>query len=62
MKDILIRAGKTFIQAFLGSLAITLPNCDFTNEAVIKSTLIGAIASGISALMNFIISLIENKK
>lgn len=61
MKDILIRAGKTFIQAFLGSLAITLPNCDFTDEAVIKSTLIGAIASGISALMNLVINLLNKE-
>ena len=37
MKDILIRAGKTFIQAFLGSLAITLPNCDFTDSIKISA-------------------------
>lgn len=59
MKDILIRAGKTFLQALLGSLAITLPTCDLTNEAIIKSTLIGAIASAISAVMNYVIELLN---
>lgn len=59
MKDILIRAGKTFIQALLGSLAITLPSSDLTNEAVMKSVLVGALASALSAVMNFVISLLN---
>lgn len=62
MKDILIRAGKTFIQGFLGSLAVTLPNSDFNNSEVIKSLLIGAVAGGVSAVMNLIINLLNNKK
>ena len=61
MKDILIRAIKTFIQGFLGALAVSLPNADLTNMAVLKSLLIGAIAAGISAVMNLIISLISKK-
>ena len=36
MKDILIRALKTFIQAFLGALAITLPNANLSDGAVLK--------------------------
>lgn len=62
MKDILIRAGKTFIQGFLGALAVTLPNSDFNNAEVIKSLLIGAVAGGVSAVMNLIINLLNNKK
>ena len=62
MKDILIRAGKTFIQGFLGALAVTLPNSDFSNSEVIKSLLIGAVAGGVSAVMNLIINLLNNKK
>nr|DAQ91812.1 MAG TPA: holin [Caudoviricetes sp.] len=62
MKDILIRAGKTFIQGFLGALAVTLPNSDFNNSEVIKSLLIGAVAGGVSAVMNLIINLLNNKK
>jgi hypothetical protein len=62
MKDILIRAIKTFIQGFLGALAITLPNSDLMAEGVIKSLLIGAIAGGISAVMNMIINLIKGEE
>ena len=61
MKDILIRALKTFIQGFLGALAVTLPSSDFSDMSVVKSLLIGAIAGGISALMNFIINLLNKE-
>lgn len=61
MKDILIRAGKTFIQGFLGALAITLPNSDFSNMQVVKSLLIGAVAGGISAVMNLVINLLNKE-
>lgn len=57
--DILIRAFKTFIQGFLGALAVTLPGSDFTSEEVIKSLLIGALAGGISAVMNFTIKKLD---
>ena len=62
MKDILIRALKTFIQGFLGALAITLPNSDLMAEDVLKSLLIGAFAGGISAVMNMIINLMKGDK
>lgn len=55
MKDILVRAGKTFIQGFLAALVITLPNSDLTQEEVVKSLLLGAVAGGISAVMNLIL-------
>ena len=61
MKDILIRAGKTFIQGFLGALAVTLPSSDFSDMSVVKSLLIGAIAGGISAVMNLIINMLNKK-
>lgn len=61
MKDILIRAGKTFLQGFLGALAVTLPNSDFSNMQVVKSLLIGAVAGGISAVMNLIINMLNKK-
>lgn len=62
LKDISIRALKTFVQGFLGALAITLPNTDLTNTAMLKSLLIGAVAGGISAIMNLIINALNNKK
>ena len=51
---ILIRAFKTFIQAFLPAWALT--NYDLTTGAVV-----GALAAGISALMNLFIQPQEAK-
>lgn len=62
VKDILIRAIKTFIQGFLGALSITLPSTDLTDVALVKSILIGALAGGISAVMNLIINLLNKNK
>jgi hypothetical protein len=62
MKDILIRALKTFIQGFLGALAITLPSSDFSNAEVLKSLLIGALAGGISAVMNLVINYLNKEE
>lgn len=62
IKDICIRAIKTFIQGFLGALAITLPSTDLTDIALVKSIFIGAIAGGISAVMNLIINLLNKKQ
>lgn len=60
-KDILIRAIKTFFQGFLGALAITLPSSDLTDTTIIKSILIGAVAGGLSALMNFVIQILQKE-
>lgn len=62
MKDVLIRAIKTFIQGFLGALAVTLPNSDLTSQEVVKSLLIGAVAGGISAVMNLTITYLNMGK
>lgn len=58
-KDILVRALKTFMQGFLASLVVFLQSQQTLDEKIIKGALIGAIASGISALMNFIINYLE---
>ena len=62
MKDILVRALKTFIQGFLGALAVTLPSSDFSDSKVLKSLIIGAVAGGISAVMNLIINSLNKKE
>lgn len=62
MKDILVRALKTFIQGFLGALIVTLPKSDISQTEVLKSLLIGAVSGGISALMNFILQYIQTKE
>ena len=49
MRNILERALKTFFEAFIGALVITLPNADLTDKSMFYSIFIGAIATGISA-------------
>lgn len=60
-KDIAMRSFKTFIQGFLGALAVTLPSSDLSQGEVVRSLLIGAVAGGISALMNFVIGLLDEE-
>lgn len=62
MKDILIKATKTFIQGFLGFLSIKLVSADLNNMAVIKSLLVGGAAAGFSAEMNLILTVINSNK
>ena len=58
-KDITERAVKTFIQAFISSLALLLPETDVTNKDMLKSLLVGALASAISAVMNYVAELLK---
>lgn len=62
MRNIIERALKTFFEAFIGALVITLPNADLTDKSVLYSVIIGAIATGISALLNLTLNYIDNKK
>lgn len=62
MKDIFIRALKTFIQGFLGFLSIKLVSADLNSMAVIKSLLVGAVSAGFSAEMNLIITVMNSSK
>lgn len=47
MQDIVIRALKTFVQAFLATWALT-------NYQLERAALIGALAAGISAVWNLL--------
>lgn len=58
-KDILVRAFKTFIQAFLSSLVVFINTNQNIDEKVLKSALMGALAGGISAVMNLIIKMLN---
>lgn len=49
---------KTFIQGFLASLCLT----GITGLDGLKSALIGALAGGLSALMNFIINKLNSEE
>lgn len=58
--DIFRRAVKTFIQGFLASFIVFLKDNNTTfDEKMLKSALLGAIAGGLSALMNFLLTLLE---
>lgn len=58
-KDIEIRCLKTFIQGVVAYLAVSISTTDFTDKEAIKALIIGAIASGVSALMNIINELLK---
>ena len=44
LKDILIRAFKTFIQGFLAALIVLLKDTDLEDFSMLKTILIGALA------------------
>lgn len=58
-KDIGVRCLKTFIQGVVAYLAVSISTTDFTDKEAIKGLIIGTIASGVSALMNIINSLLK---
>lgn len=60
--DIFERMIKTFIQGVLSYLIISLNGLTDINNVVIKSLLLGAIASGLSAVMNLIVQEMEMNK
>lgn len=60
--DIFERMIKTFVQGILSYLIISLNGLTDLNNVVIKSLLLGAIASGLSAVMNLIVQEMEMKK
>lgn len=51
-KDIAIRAGKTFVQAALATLAVDIASVN--DWKTLKPVLIGALAAGVSAVWNII--------
>lgn len=56
LKDITIRAVKTFIQSFLAAFLLGTNNLTNLDKNVLKSAGIGALAAGISAVMNLFLS------
>lgn len=60
--DIVRRCVKTFLQAFMGSLVVFINGNTTFDEKMLKSALIGAVASGFCALMNYIIKLIDKEE
>ena len=58
-KDIAIRAGKTALQAFLGSIPVTASTLE-GGRAVWAPIVISAAAAGISAAMNVVIAALSD--
>ena len=52
-KDYIFRVLKTFIQAVISALLVSLADgVDFTNKDAVRTLIIGLIAAGLSAAMN----------
>ena len=62
IREIGERCFKTFLEAFIGALAITLPNANLADKSVVYGVIVGAIATGISALLNLVLNCIDKKK
>lgn len=58
LKDIAVRAGKTFVQAFIAALAVANLS-DFNS---IKAGVIAAAAAGVSAVWNSLIAANNSRK
>lgn len=59
-KDIAVRAGKTFLQSFIASLPVDAALIA-GGWNVWRAALTAATAAGISAVMNYILSLLKSK-
>lgn len=51
LKDIVVRAAKTFVQAFIASIAVA----NITDSSNLKAVLVAAVAAGVSAVWNTLI-------
>lgn len=58
MKDILVRAAKTFVQAFIATLAVA----NMTDNDSVKAAVVAAVAAGVSAVWNTLILANEARK
>jgi hypothetical protein len=58
-KDILMRALKTFIQAFIAAFLLGTSNLSNLDKKVVESALLGGLAAGISAVMNLVGNLLD---
>ena len=59
IKDIAIRTLKTFLEAFIGALPVTITYAELTNEAFIQATLISALSAGVCAVLNLLLALLK---
>lgn len=62
LKDIFIRAAKTFIQAFIAAFLLGTSNLSNLDKKVVESALFGGLAAGISAVMNLVGNLLSKEE
>lgn len=60
MKDIAVRAAKTFVQAFVAVLLVSYTEITDWNSA--KAVVVAAVAAGVSATWNALIAANEIRK
>ena len=61
-KDLIERVGKTFLQAFLGSLIVSINGMTSVSDTMIKSAIFSAVTAGVCAVMNFIINYLDREE
>lgn len=62
LKDIMIRAIKTFIQAFIAAFLLGTGNLSNLDKKVLESALLAGLAAGISAVMNLVANLLSKEE
>ena len=58
MKDIAVRALKTFVQAFIASLAVA----NVTDTENLQAVIIAGVAAGVSAVWNSLLAINDIRK
>jgi hypothetical protein len=54
---------KTFVEGYVGALVVTLPTItDLSDIKLLESAFVGAVAMGLSAVLNYIQSLLNKDK
>lgn len=66
MKNWIKRAIRTFLQAAVGYIVVSLPTVDWKDGDILKTTLVGigvsSVAAGCAAVLNFIDDKKKNKE
>lgn len=63
LKDILVRSLKTFVEAFIAVLVVSMQNgIDITNKEALSSLVISACSAGICAVLNLILAIVKKEE
>ena len=59
VKNIIERLLKTFLEAVVAYLVLALPKTSLDSETAVKTLVIGAVAAGVSAILNLVQTLLK---